>query len=64
MEAHLLEEEHLMFQEAVKAFVEKEVVPYHEQWEKDGQVSREVWLKAGEMGMLCMDFPEKYGEWA
>lgn len=61
MQKHILEEEHLMFQEAVKAFVEKEVVPNNEQWAKDGQVSREVWKKAGEQGMLCMDLPEKYG---
>jgi len=61
MQKHLLEEEHLMFQEMVQDFIKKEVSPYHEQWEKDGLVSKEVWLKAGAQGMLCMDFPEKYG---
>ena len=44
-----------------RAFMEKEVVPHHEQWEKDGQVSREVWLKAGEAGLLCFDVEEEYG---
>jgi len=61
MEKHLLEEEHLMFQEAFRAFIKKEITPYHAQWEKDGQVSREVWKKAGENGFLCMDLPEEYG---
>ena len=41
--------------------MDKEVVPHHEQWEKDGQVSREVWLKAGEAGLLCFDVEEEYG---
>ena len=56
-----LTEEHLMFRDAVRQFVQREIVPYHEQWEKDGLVSREVWLKAGENGFLCMDVPEEYG---
>jgi len=50
-----------MFREAVQEFVKREVVPYHEQWEKDGLVSREVWQKAGENGFLCMDVPEEFG---
>ena len=41
--------------------MEKEVVPHHDQWERDGQVSREVWLKAGEAGLLCFDVDEEYG---
>lgn len=61
MQKYLLEEEHLMFQEAVRAFMKKEVEPHNEEWEKQGHVSREVWRKAGEQGMLCMDFPEEYG---
>jgi len=55
------EEEHRMFRESVRKFVEQEVSPYHDQWEKDGRVSREVWLKAGEAGLLCPDVPEEYG---
>lgn len=61
MQAHLLEEEHRLFQDAVRAFVEKEIVPHHAEWEKQGHVSREVWQKAGNQGLLCMDLPEKYG---
>ena len=61
MQKHLLEEEHLNFQEAVRAFMNKEVAPHNERWEKEGKVDRELWLKAGEMGLLCIDFPKKYG---
>ncbi|MEZ4888676.1 MAG: acyl-CoA dehydrogenase family protein [Chitinophagales bacterium] len=61
MQKYLLEEEHLMFQEAVRDFMKKEVEPFNEEWEKQGQVSRELWLKAGAQGMLCIDFPEEYG---
>jgi alkylation response protein AidB-like acyl-CoA dehydrogenase len=57
----IYEQEHEDFRASVRAFMEKEVVPHHEQWEKDGQVSREVWLKAGEAGLLCFDVDEEYG---
>jgi long-chain-acyl-CoA dehydrogenase len=57
----IFEHEHQMFRETVRAFIEKEITPHHAQWEKDGMVSREVWLKAGEMGFLCPDAPEEYG---
>ncbi|MBA2954037.1 acyl-CoA dehydrogenase [Nocardioides sp. MAH-18] len=57
----IYEQEHEDFRASVRAFMEKEVVPHHEQWEKDGQVSREVWLKAGEAGLLCFDVEEEYG---
>ncbi len=57
----IYEQEHEDFRTTVRAFMEKEVVPFHEQWEKDGQVSREVWTKAGEMGLLCFDVDEEYG---
>lgn len=61
MQAKYLTDEHLMFRDAVREFIKREIVPYHEQWEKDGLVSRDVWLKAGENGFLCMDVPEEYG---
>ncbi len=61
MQAQHLSHEHLMFRDAARQFVAREIVPYHAQWEKDGMVSRSVWLKAGEMGFLGMDVPEAYG---
>ncbi len=50
-----------MFRQAVRRFVEKEVLPYHKEWEAAGMVSRDLWRKAGEAGFLCMAVPEKYG---
>jgi len=57
----IYEQEHEDFRSSVRTFLEKEVVPFHDQWEKDGQVSREVWTKAGEAGLLCFDVDEEYG---
>ena len=57
----IYEQEHEDFRATVRAFMEKEVVPHHDQWEKDGQVSRDVWLRAGEQGLLCFDVDEEYG---
>jgi alkylation response protein AidB-like acyl-CoA dehydrogenase len=57
----LFEPEHEDFRKTVRTFLEKEVVPHHDQWEKDGIVPRELWLKAGEAGLLCFDVPGEYG---
>ncbi len=61
MKRTLFTEEHRLFRDAFKHFLEKEVVPYYEQWEKDGIVSREMWLKAGQQGFLGLAVPEEYG---
>src|SRR3546814_14054457 len=47
--------------ESVRKFVEREIVPYHDEWEKEGIVPSELWLKAGAAGMLCCTVPEEYG---
>jgi len=61
MQSHLLEEEHQMFRASVRSFMDKEVAPNEAEWTKNGQVDRQVWTKAGALGMLCTDFPEQYG---
>jgi long-chain-acyl-CoA dehydrogenase len=61
MKRTLFTEEHNLFRDTFKHFLEKEVVPYYEQWEKDGIVSREMWLKAGQQGFLGLAVPEEYG---
>ncbi len=61
MQRTLFAAEHDAFRETVRAFLEKEVVPNHEQWEIDGIVPREVWLKAGALGMLGFMMPEQFG---
>jgi alkylation response protein AidB-like acyl-CoA dehydrogenase len=57
----IYEQEHEDFRATARAFLEKEVKPFHDQWEKDGQVDREVWRKAGAAGLLCFDVDEQYG---
>jgi len=57
----VFESEHEMFRDSFRKFLEAEAVPYHAQWEKDGQVSRELWSKAGAHGYLSPTVPEAYG---
>ncbi|MFI6476422.1 acyl-CoA dehydrogenase family protein [Nonomuraea sp. NPDC050663] len=61
MQRDLFEEEHLLFQETLREFMAREVAPHHGQWEKDGIVPREVWKKAGEIGMFGFGVGEEYG---
>jgi acyl-CoA dehydrogenase len=61
IERTLFREEHNIFRESVRRFVEREIVPFHAQWEKEGIVPRELWLKAGSEGLLCCTVPEEYG---
>ncbi len=57
----VFEEEHEQFRTSVRRFLQEEAQPYHEQWEKDGQVDREIWRKAGAQGYLAPQVPEAYG---
>lgn len=57
----IYDQEHQDFRRTARSFLEKEVVPFHDQWETDGQVSREVWTRAGATGLLCFDVDEEYG---
>ena len=61
IERKLFSAEHEIFRAQVARFMEREVVPFHGQWEKDGQISRETWNKAGETGLLCPTVPADYG---
>lgn len=53
--------EHNEYREMAADFFDREVAPHHEQWEQDGIVPREVWAKAGKLGLICPNFPEEYG---
>jgi alkylation response protein AidB-like acyl-CoA dehydrogenase len=61
MRREIFTDEHDAFREMVGSFITAEIAPYHEQWERDGQVSREVWLAAGRAGLLGIEMDEKYG---
>ena len=61
LDRKLFTEDHQIFRESVRRFLEKEALPHHAQWEEQGYVDREVWLKAGENGLLCTSMPEQWG---
>lgn len=61
LKREIFEKEHQMFRDSFRKFVEREIVPHHEEWEKQKIVPREVWLKAGENGFLGFNVPEEYG---
>ena len=57
----LFSEEHELYRDQVRRFVEREITPHHAKWEKDKVVPRSVWLAAGETGLLCPSISEDYG---
>lgn len=61
LDSPLLREEHLLFRREVRRFVEQEVKPHGLQWEQDGRVPKHVLRRMGELGMLGVRFPQRYG---
>lgn len=61
MERTLFTEEHKIFRDSARKFVESRIVPFHDEWEKTGQVPRSLWREAGDAGFLCCTVPEEYG---
>jgi len=61
MRRDIFTSDHDAFRDAVRSFIAKEVAPYHEQWERDGLVSCDAWLAAGEAGLLGIDMAERFG---
>lgn len=57
----LFSPEHEAFRDSARRFMEQEVKPRDEKWQEQGYVDRDVWLKAGGNGFLCMSMPEEYG---
>ena len=54
-------EEHDLFRTSFQDFLQKEVVPHIEKWEKTGTIERFIWKKMGEMGFFGLNYPETYG---
>lgn len=61
MRRTIFDEEHDMFRESVRSFIDKEIAPNHEKWEQNGKVDKEMFQKAGSTGFLGMAIPEEYG---
>ena len=54
-------QEHKMMQAMIQEFISNDILDHLDEWEKKGMVSREIWKRAGELGLLCLDIPEIYG---
>lgn len=61
MRRTLFSDEHALYRDTVRRFLEREVVPHQAQWNAAGSVDREAWRKAGEAGLLCPWLPEALG---
>lgn len=61
MAGRYMQEEHKIFRDAFRKFLEKEAYPYYDTWEKEGIIPREFWTKLGENGFLCPWLDERYG---
>jgi acyl-CoA dehydrogenase len=61
MEPTIYTQEHQMFRDAFRKFVDREVRPNSERWAEAGMVDRDAWRKAGAAGFLCPWLPEEYG---
>ncbi len=54
-------EEHELFRQSFRDFLEKEVRPHIEKWEAEGEIPRSIYKRFGEMGFIGITYPEKYG---
>lgn len=61
MNSRYFTEEHELFRKSFQEFLQKEVVPHIEKWEKTGTIERFIWEKFGEMGYFGLNYPEQYG---
>jgi acyl-CoA dehydrogenase len=60
-ESPWLDEDLKLFRENVARFIETEMVPHDAKWRKQHHVDRDLWRKAGDMRLLCLDLPAEYG---
>lgn len=58
---HIIDDEISMFRDMVLRFLDQEILPHYDAWEKNHHMPREVWNTLGEVGILLVDMPEQYG---
>ncbi|MEM6702740.1 MAG: acyl-CoA dehydrogenase family protein [Acidobacteriota bacterium] len=61
MKRNLYDEVHEAFRSATRQFIDREIVPHHEEWSRAGRVDKAMFRKAGEQGLLGMEVAEEYG---
>jgi alkylation response protein AidB-like acyl-CoA dehydrogenase len=54
-------QDHQLFRQSVRQFIEKEVIPNAEKWESERQIPKSIFKKMGDLGYLGVNFPEEYG---
>ena len=52
---------HAQFRDQVRKFLDREVIPNNDAWEEAGIIGHDLWIKAGDAGLLCPTVPEEYG---
>jgi acyl-CoA dehydrogenase len=57
----MFNQQHEMFRQTVRAFVQSEVEPHIEAWEQEGQIPKSIWPRMGALGLLGVEYDEKYG---
>jgi alkylation response protein AidB-like acyl-CoA dehydrogenase len=57
----LFNSDHEAFRKTARRFFEEEIAPFHEKWEDQQHLDRNLWNKAGDLGLLCPTMPEEYG---
>jgi acyl-CoA dehydrogenase len=58
---NLYKKEHFFFRETFKHFLSREIIPFYDQWEKEGIIPKEAWKKMGDNGYLCPWVEKEYG---
>ena len=61
MQRTLFDDDHKLFRESYRGFLAEHAAPFHDQWEEDSIVDRDVWTAAGKLGFLGMAVDEEYG---
>lgn len=61
MNSYYFTEEHELFRESLRSFLQKEAIPYIDEWEEQRRIPRSIWKKMGEMGFLGLSYPEEFG---
>lgn len=56
-----MDDELIAFRDAIRRFIDREFVPHEARWAEQGHIDRDMWRKAGEVGLLCASIPEAYG---
>ncbi len=61
MRRTIFDPDHQAFRDTCRAFCDKEIAPYHAEWERAGLVPRDLWAKAGAQGVLGFMVPPEHG---